>query len=123
VCGLDPLSELAAHLEQSIDQRGPLLKIHLRWLLKQRVRRLQEVVHLVLGLVLEHLGQQLSWRNVCIKFLLFALDGRALILENHCAAPLTILELYIVTYKGLAVDQSCAQVTRLINVIGVWAQR
>ena len=81
------------------------------------------MIYLVPCFILEHLCQQLSWGNIRVKFFFLALNWAALVFEYHWAAPLTVLELNIVTHKSLAVDKSCSEIVGLIYVLRVWTQR
>mmetsp|Transcript_3 Transcript_3/g.3 ORF Transcript_3/g.3 Transcript_3/m.3 type:complete len:615 (+) Transcript_3:321-2165(+) len=125
VQGALPLLELLAHLEDPLHQLSPHLQVLLGHavLALAHLRGLDEVVELVPGLVLEHLGQQLGRRDVRVEVRRHGLDGRTRVLEDHGAAALAVLELDVVAHQRLAVDEGGLQVVGLVDVLGVRVER
>ena len=121
--GLLPLVELLSHLEYAVNKSCPLLAEDFGHDVVTMLRVLDVVVELVSCLVLEHLGQELCWRNISVKLLLLGLDGSTLILlnkkikdgrqtylENHRATSFAILEFHVVSYQCFAVDECRSQI-------------
>lgn len=78
------LLEFFPHLEYAINETGSLLSVLFcnLVLLKIQISAVNIMIKFVLGLVLEHLCEELSRRYVSIKFLIFWFYCWALILNN-----------------------------------------
>ena len=119
VSSLISLGELFAHIEKSLNERGSLIHVHFG---NARLCILDIVVKFVSGFVLEHLGEQLCWRNVSVELLTFLFDCGTLILKDHGSAPLAIFEFDVVSDQRLTIDESSSQIVGLVEVLRIWHQ-